>query len=35
MIPKAQPGSIVHGVLWRISLRDLALNVYEAVDRGQ
>jgi hypothetical protein len=35
MIPKAHPGSIVHGVLWRISSRDLALNVYEAVDRGQ
>ncbi len=29
------PGHRVHGVLWRISLRDLAaLNAYEAVDSG-
>lgn len=31
----AQPGSVVHGVLWQVSMRDLArLNLYEAVDRG-
>lgn len=32
---EAWPGALVHGVLWRISTRDLvALNVYEAVERG-
>lgn len=30
-----QPGSIVHGVLWQVSMRDLAaLNAYEGIDRG-
>jgi hypothetical protein len=30
-----QPGSIVHGVLWQVSMRDLAaLNAYEGIGRG-
>src|SRR5437588_7687186 len=29
------PGSVVHGVMWRISARDLAaLNAYESLDSG-
>ena len=31
----SEPGGVVHGVLWRLSPRDLAaLNAYEAVDTG-
>jgi gamma-glutamylcyclotransferase (GGCT)/AIG2-like uncharacterized protein YtfP len=31
----AQPGSAVHGVLWRLTPRDLAaLNAYENIDSG-
>jgi hypothetical protein len=30
-----QPGGVVHGVLWRLSLRDLAaINAYENLDSG-
>jgi AIG2-like family len=30
-----QPGTIVHGVLWRLSARDVAaVNAYESVDSG-
>jgi hypothetical protein len=30
-----QPGSVVHGVLWRLTARDLAaVNAYESVDSG-
>jgi hypothetical protein len=30
-----RPGGIVHGVLWRLSLRDLAaINAYESLDSG-
>jgi hypothetical protein len=30
-----QPGAIVHGVLWRLSARDVAaVNAYESVDSG-
>src|SRR5258708_25392770 len=31
----AQPGGRVHGVLWRLSARDLAaVNAYESIDSG-
>jgi AIG2-like family len=30
-----QPGSVVHGVLWRLTARDLAaVNAYESIDSG-
>jgi hypothetical protein len=30
-----QPGRVVHGVLWRLALRDLAaVNAYECLDSG-